>query len=260
MSEWNASGYQAISSLQETMAAEDLARVTPGPRDRVLDIGCGNGKITAAIADRIPEGSVLGIDPSQNMIDFAREHYGSSVHANLRFEIGDARNLPYAREFDRIVSFNAVHWVPEQVAVLRSIHGALKAGGEALLRFVPDGRRKCLEDVIEDVCASPRWARYFETRQRPYVHPAPDAYRALAEQNGLKVLRMEVEDKAWNFGSRRAFFDFCHVTFAEWTRFLPQPEWAAFITEVLDRYQPIAADDGVFKFYQMEVVLTPVQS
>jgi trans-aconitate methyltransferase len=257
LSEWNASGYQAVSRLQEAMATEQLARVKLGAHDRVLDIGCGNGKITAAIADRIPEGSVLGVDPSHNMIAFAREHYGPSVHPNLRFEVGDARDLPCRHEFDRIVSFNAVHWVPEQAAVLNSIRAALKADGDALLRFVPDGPRKCLEDVIEDVCASPQWARYFAARQRPYVHPTPDAYRALAEQNGLKVVRIEVEDKAWDFGSRQAFFDFCHVTFAEWTRFLPQPEWAAFITEVLDRYQPIAGDDSVFKFYQMEVVLTP---
>jgi trans-aconitate methyltransferase len=260
MSEWNASGYQAVSRLQEAMATEELARVKLGARDRVLDIGCGNGKITAAIAERIPEGSVVGVDPSRNMIDFAREHY-ASTHSNLRFEYGDARALPYTNEFDRIVSFNAIHWVPEQAAVLRSIRAALKPDGKVLLRFVPDGPRKCLEDVIEDVCASPRWARYFEARQRPYVHPAPEAYRALAEQNGLKVLHIEVEDKVWDFDTRQAFVDFCHVTFAEWTRFLPEPEWVAFITQVLDRYQPIAAntpaENNVFKFYQMEVALTP---
>ena len=263
MAEWNASGYQAVSSLQEAMATEQLARVTLGARDRVLDIGCGNGKITAAIASRIPEGFVLGVDPSQNMIAFAREHYDSAAHPNLRFELGDARNLTYAQEFDRVVSFNAIHWVPEQAAVLRSVRSALKPDGQALLRFVPEGARKCLEDVIEDVCRLPQWAHCFEAGRKPYVHPAPEAYRALAEQNGLKVLQLEVEDKAWDFGSRQAFFDFCHVTFAEWTRFLPETEWTAFITEVLDRYQPIAAstpaENNVFKFYQMEVVLTPVQ-
>jgi trans-aconitate methyltransferase len=262
MAEWNASGYEAISSLQETLATEELARVTLGTSDRVLDVGCGNGKITAAIAGRIPEGFVLGVDPSRNMIDFAREHYGS-IRRNLRFEVGDARNLPYAREFDRIVSFNAVHWVPEQAAVLRSIRTALKPDGEALLRFVPAGPRTSLEDVIEEVCRFPQWLGYFQARQKPYVHPTPEGYCALAEQNGLEVLRLDVEDKAWDFGSRQAFFDFCHVTFAEWTRFLPQRLWSAFINEVLDRYQRIAADNpaenNTFKFYQMEVLLAPAQ-
>jgi SAM-dependent methyltransferase len=201
---------------------------------------------------------VLGIDPSRNMIDFAREHYATATHPNLCFDVGDARNLGFAQAFDRIVSFNAVHWVPEQAAVLCSIRTALKPDGEALLRFVPAGPRTSLEDVIEEVCALPQWSAYFKDRQKPYVHSTPEAYRALAEANGLEVLRLDVEDKAWDFGSRQSFFDFCHVTFAEWTRFLPERECAKFITEVLDRYEPIAASDRVFRFYQMEVALAPM--
>lgn len=261
MAEWNASGYQSVSSLQEAIATEQLSRLTLGEHDRILDIGCGNGKITAAIADRVPQGSVLGVDASQNMITFAQKNY-APVHANLQFEVGDARNLTYQHEFEQIVSFNALHWVPEQGTVLRSIRQALKPQGQALLRFVPEGDRKCIEDVIEEVCKSPQWVGYFQNHQRPYFHPTPDAYRTLAEQNGLKVVRIHVEDKSWNFQSRQAFFQYCQVTLAEWTRFLPDHEWAAFITEVLDRYQAIAADNpsenNTFKFYQMEVVLVPV--
>ncbi len=262
MAEWNASGYQSVSSLQEAIATEQLSRLTLAEGDCILDVGCGNGKITAAIADRVPQGSVLGVDASQNMITFAQKNYASPIHPNLHFEVGDARNLRYQQEFDQIVSFNALHWVPEQDAVLRSICMALKADGQALLRFVPEGSRKCIEDVIEEVCHLPRWASYFHDHQKPYVHPTPEAYRTLAEQNGLRVLRIHVEDKSWDFKTHQGFFDYCHVTFAEWTRFLPENEWAAFITDVLDRYHAIAADNSTekntFKFYQMEVVLVPM--
>jgi trans-aconitate methyltransferase len=198
MTEWNASGYASISQLQEAIATEQLSHVTLGEYDRVLDMGCGNGKITAAIAARIPQGSVLGIDASANMIDFAREHYPSP---NLQFQVEDARKLHFHQEFDQIVSFNVVHWIPEQDAVLRGIHAALKSDGKALLRFVPEGPRKCIEDVIEEVCQSPRWSHYFEHHHKPYYHPTPEEYRRLAEQNGLQVLHLHMEDKSWNFGS-----------------------------------------------------------
>lgn len=261
MAEWNASGYQSVSSLQEAIATEQLSRLTLGKHDRILDIGCGNGKITAAIAERVSQGSVLGVDASQNMITFAQENY-APVHANLQFEIGDARNLTYQHEFDQIVSFNALHWIPEQATVLRSIRIALKPKGQALLRFVPEGDHKCIEDVIEEVCKLPQWVGYFQNHQKPYFHPTSEAYRTLAEQNGLKVVRIHVEDKSWNFQTRQAFFQYCQVTLAEWTQFLPEHEWAAFITQVLDCYQAIAADNptenNTFKFYQMEVVLVPV--
>ncbi|MBV9386609.1 MAG: methyltransferase domain-containing protein [Chroococcidiopsidaceae cyanobacterium CP_BM_ER_R8_30] len=193
------------------------------------------------------------------MIAFAQEHYKAP---NLHFEVEDARSLPYQQEFDQIVSFNAIHWIPEQDAVLHSIRTALKLDGRALLRFVPEGSRKCIEDVIEEICQSPRWVHYFTNHHKPYFHPSPEAYRTLAARSGLEVLQIHVEDKSWNFQTRQAFFEYCHVTLAEWTRFLPEQEWTAFITDVLDRYQVTAADNpsenNTFKFYQMEVVLTPL--
>ncbi|UBF27217.1 methyltransferase domain-containing protein [Kovacikia minuta CCNUW1] len=262
MVEWNASDYQSISKLQEVMAGEQLARLTLQGNERILDMGCGNGKITAAIAAKVPQGQVLGIDPSQNMITFAQTHYAQS-QPNLRFEVADARNLPYQNAFNLIVSFNALHWVTEQSAALHSLHQALEPTGKALLRFVPQGDRKCIEDVIQDICHSSRWVRYFPNLQKPYVHFTPDEYRILATQADLKVVQIDVEDKSWDFKSRQAFFAYCQVTLVEWTRFLPEAEQAAFITDVLDAYQSIAADTpaeaNTFKFYQMEVLLTPAQ-
>jgi trans-aconitate methyltransferase len=261
MTEWNAGDYFRQSSLQQAMAEEQLGALTLEGTERVLDVGCGDGKVTAEIARCVPRGSVLGIDPSQDMVSFASAHFGPSVQPNLRFEVADARRLSYQKEFDLVVSFNALHWVPEQAAALRSIRAALKPGGRALLRLVPEGRRKCLEDVIEEVCHQGRWAHYFTGFQRPYVHFPPEQYRALAEANGLHVLRLEVEDRAWDFKTREAFVAFARATFVEWTKRLPESEWQVFITDVLDRYQAVACDRpeeaNTFKFYQMEIVLTP---
>jgi trans-aconitate 2-methyltransferase len=83
----------------------------------------------------------------------------------------------------------------------------------------------------------------------------------LANQNGFRVLRMELEDRAWDFQTREAFVAFSRATFVEWTRHLPESDWPAFITEVLDRYRTAAAgspqEANTFKFYQLEVVLEP---
>jgi trans-aconitate 2-methyltransferase len=176
--------------------------------------------------------------------------------------VADARRLPYRDEFDLAVSFSALHWVPEQGEALGSIRAALKPGGRALLRMVPAGRRECLEDVIEEVRQRPRWVGSFAGFRRPYVHFTPEEYRTLAERAGFRVVRLDVEDKAWDFKTREAFAAFARATFVEWTQRLPEGEWAAFIGDVLDRYQSVAADSpqeaNTFKFYQMEVELTPV--
>ena len=72
---------------------------------------------------------------------------------------------------------------------------------------------------------------------------------------------MGLEDRAWDFQTREAFVAFARATFVEWTRHLPESDWPAFITEVLDRYRTVAAgspqEANTFKFYQLEVVLEP---
>jgi trans-aconitate methyltransferase len=261
MTEWGADDYNRQSALQRAMAEEQLSTLTLRGSERILDVGCGDGTITAAIADRVPSGSVLGVDPSRDMVAFASNHFGPPRHANLRFEVGDVRQLPYRNEFDLVVSFNALHWVPQQGAALDSIRAAMKPGSQAALRFVAKGQRKSLEDVIEEIRTQTKWAPYFSGFQTPYVHFLPDDYRALAEKSGFQVVRLGVEDKAWDFKTRDAFAGFAQATFVEWTKRLPQTEWRAFITDVLDRYQSVTADTqtelNTFKFYQMQVVLTP---
>ncbi|MGI8770554.1 MAG: class I SAM-dependent methyltransferase [Acidobacteriaceae bacterium] len=260
MTEWNAPEYARLSGLQAAMASEALARLDLRGAERILDVGCGNGKITAEIATRVPQGSVLGVDASAAMVAFAANHADSTLHANLQFAVADARHLPFQHEFDLIVSFNALHWIAEQDEALSSIHSALKPGGLAQLRLVPKSERKSLEDVIEETRLSPRWIGYFETFHDPYLHLTPEQYAALAERQGLQVRRLHTEAKVWDFESRAAFLAFSSVTMVEWTQHLPDAERIAFITDVLDRYQHVAADapgeENLFRFYQMDITLS----
>jgi trans-aconitate 2-methyltransferase len=261
MTEWNARNYYRQSSLQQAMAEEALGLLTLEGTESILDVGCGDGKITAEIATRLTRGMVLGVDPSHEMIAFASSHFGSLGQANLRFEVADVRYLPYRHAFDLVVSFNVLHWVPAQDEALRSIAAAMKPTGKAILRFVPAGARKSIEDVIEDVRQSATWRRYFRGFQKPYVHLTPEAYQALAAQHGLRVIALQLKAEAWDFKTREAFLAFCLTTCVEWTRLLPEDKRQAFITEVLDRYRTVAADipqeENIFKFYQLEVVLVP---
>src|ERR1700730_3809121 len=142
MTEWDAAEYSRRSGLQQAMAEEVLALLDLEGPERVLDVGCGDGKITAEIAARVPRGTVVGVDSSHDMIAFASSHFGPAVRPNLRFEVADARRLPFREEFDLVISFNALHWLPEQDAALRSIRSAMKSDGLAQLRLVPAGARK----------------------------------------------------------------------------------------------------------------------
>ena len=260
MTEWNASEYARLSALQAAMAEEVLSLLDIGGAEQVLDVGCGNGKTTTEIAVRNPKCTVVGVDASAEMIAFAVAHCDSTRHPNLRFSVSDARRLPFKEQFDLIVSFNALHWIPEQGQALQSIRSTLKPDGRAQLRLVPKGQRKSLEDVIEDTRLSPRWAGYFKSFHDPYLHLTPEQYGALAERHGFRVLGTHTADKTWDFQSHAAFVAFGSVTFIEWTQHLPEEKRLDFVQDVLDRYRRVVSDspqDGnVFRFYQMDITLS----
>jgi len=262
MTEWNASEYARISTLQATMAEEVLALLELKGTEQILDVGCGNGKTTTEIAKRVPSGSVVGVDASADMITFATAHCDAASHPNLTFAVADARYLPYEQEFDLAVSFNALHWIPEQALALQSIRAAIKPDGRAQLRLVPKGQRKSLENIIEETRLSPRWSGHFNSFHDPYLHLTPQEYGGLAEQNGFRLLRTHTAAKAWDFQSRAAFLAFGSVTFVEWTQHLPEAGRLDFVKDVLDRYQPVACDspgeENFFRFYQMDIMLSPM--
>jgi ubiquinone/menaquinone biosynthesis C-methylase UbiE len=260
MTEWSASAYNHISTLQQVMAEKEIRRLKLAGGERILDVGCGDGKVTAEIADLVPRGSVLGIDPSHNMIEFATRHFGPAQRANLRFEVADGRRMNYRDEFDIVVSFNTLHWVHEQEDALHCIRAALKPGGRAVLRFVPREARWAIEYVIDEVRTRPRWAGYFTGFRSPFAHFSPEQYRGMAERSGLRVDHIMVEDGSWDFRSPEAFAAFCGATFVEWNRKVPEPERPAFIADVLEQYRAGAGlppgKENLFKFQQMEVALS----
>jgi len=255
MTEWNAPEYARISALQQAMAAEVLSLLDLKDAKSVLDLGCGNGKVTAVIAARVPDGRVVGVDASAEMIAFATEHFGPAAYPNLRFEVSDIRKIVFKDEFDLVVSFNALHWIPQQGEALRAIRTAMSGGGSAQLRLVPKGERKSLEDVLEETRKLPKWSSYYEGYQDPYLHLTPEQYAALVEQNGLRMVSSDVKDKSWDFGSREGFFAFGSVTFVEWTRKLPEEAKPAFINDVLDKYSDVVGNEQTFRFYQMDIKL-----
>jgi trans-aconitate 2-methyltransferase len=259
MTEWDANAYSERNALQKWLADRHLAQLELDGTERVLDVGCGDGKVTAEIARRLTSGSVLGIDPSSRMIAFAQAHFARLEYPNLVFAVGDATALTYRSEFDLIVSFNALHWVRDQATALRGIRDALRPTGRAFLEFVPEGPRKSIEDVMEETCRAERWARYFAAHTAPYVHLTREQFSELASANGLRVERLERELKTWHFRNRQAFADWAAVGCVGWTKNIPEPERPAFIEDVLDRYgrlDEVAGEDvRVFRFYQLAAFL-----
>ena len=91
--EWNAADYAANSAVQQTWARELIAQLQLRGDEHVLDVGCGDGKVSAEIAQAAPRGSVVGVDASPQMIEFARKTFLRNKIPNLEFHVMDAREI-----------------------------------------------------------------------------------------------------------------------------------------------------------------------
>ena len=93
---WNAADYAANSAVQQTWARELIAQLHLRGDEHILDVGCGDGKVTAEIARAVPRGSVAGVDASAPMIEFARQTFPRGKVPNLEFQVMDAREIKAA--------------------------------------------------------------------------------------------------------------------------------------------------------------------
>ena len=256
MADWDGLAYRQVSDLQRWLAGEALADVVLNGDERVLDVGCGDGRITAAIARQLSSGSALGIDPSPRMLAAAATLKRDTV--NLRFEPGDVLGLPFRDEFDVVVSFNALHWVDEQYAALRQIRAALHESGWALLQQVCRGDRPSLEQTAMRVCGQPRWRGYFDGFAPPFRHVDPNGYPDIADRAGFTVERQKVADLRWDFGSADAFTRWCRVGFDAWNACLPDDRAVeTFVGEVVDAYAKVTGSRQQLQFLQLRARLRP---
>ena len=179
VADWSGRDYSRVSSLQRAVAAETLAELVVDGGEWVLDIGCGDGFLTREIADRLPRGYIVGVDASPRMVATAGRP-ARPAPAGPVFVCADARRLPFGRSFDMVVSFNALHWVPQLGDALAGIAEALRPGGRALIQMVCDSARPSIESTAMQVAAAHRWAPHFTGFSAPFAHPDPAAFGELA--------------------------------------------------------------------------------
>ena len=177
---WNATDYAKHSTQQQIWAREMIAKLELRGDERVLDIGCGDGKVTAEIAALVPAGSVLGVDSSAQMVALAQQSFPPAAHPNLLFQQNDARELPFREEFAVVFSNATLHWVRDHQPVLHGIYRSLQAGGKALLQMGGQGNIADVIAIVDKMIASERWARYFTDLELPFGFYGPDEYQRLA--------------------------------------------------------------------------------
>lgn len=257
---WDAAEYEKHSSPQQQWARGIIRTMKLAGDERILDIGCGDGKVTAELATLVPKGQVLGIDSSDSMVAFARRRFPPVLHPNLQFHRGNATRLAYRHEFDLVVSFASLHWVRDHLAVLTGITRSLKPGGRIVLQFGGKGNIAMISDVANELVTQSHWKGYFRDFRYPWFFPSVEEYRGLVERAGLFAQRIQLVPKDMAHNGEDALAGWLQTVFLPYTERLPEALREDFVGKVANAYikrRPPDENGGIHvKMVRLEVEAT----
>jgi trans-aconitate 2-methyltransferase len=236
MFQWNPQEYASHSAAQLVWARELIARLHLRGDEAILDIGCGDGKITAEFAAIVPRGRVLGTDLAAEMIDYARETFPPGRFPNLEFRRQDARSLEGEQDYDLIFSNAALHWVSDQHAVVLGAGRALRGGGRLVISCGGRGNASEILAELDTLLAEPLWEPYFQGFKNPYTFLGPEDYAPWLAEAGLEPLRLELAEKDMRQAGKEGLAAWIRTTWMPYTHQVPEELRERFINELAERH------------------------
>lgn len=255
---WNAADYAANSAVQQSWAREILSRLKLRGDEHVLDVGCGDGKVTAEIARAVPRGSVLGVDASPEMITFAQKAFPLKKNPVLKFQVCDARRLKtFPTRFDILFSNAALHWVDDHETILRGAAAVLKTGGRLVISCGGKGNAHDVFLALRPEMRLKRWCEFFRQMPMPYFFYAPGDYEKWLPKAGFKILRLELAPKDAAYPGAEGFATWLRTTWLPFVQRVPEAMREEFIGAVTQRYlvkhPPDKAGDVHVRMVRLEI-------
>ena len=204
--------------------------------ERILDLGCGDGVVTAELAELVPRGQVVGIDSSQNMIAAALPLAGD----RLSFRRLDINELDYCDAFDLVFSNATLHWVQDHGRLLNNVYRALSPGGACRFNFAADGNCASFIGVVRELMRNPRYERFFRDFRWPWFMPALDDYEALFVGGPFG------DHRIWGENADRHFADADAMT-----AWIDQPSLVPFLRQIDGPEKQAFRDEAVARLLEL---------
>jgi trans-aconitate 2-methyltransferase len=171
---WDGESYDRISGAMEALGLEVLARLPLRGDETVLDAGCGSGRITQALVERLPDGHVVAVDASESMVDAARERLpGADVRRLDLLEL-DLPALGLDRPLDAILSTATFHWILDHERLFARLRSVLRPGGRLVAQCGGEGNIDVLRAHAGEVCAREPYAAHFRDFRPPWNYAGPE--------------------------------------------------------------------------------------
>jgi len=232
---WDSSLYDDRHSFVWKKVGDLIELLDPRPGERILDLGCGTGHLTAQIAARGAEAT--GLDASVSMIAQARQNY-----PKLKFVLADASGFRFDQPFDAVFSNAALHWIPEAGSVAASVFHALRPGGRFVLEM---GGKGNIARIVAALSAVLQDANF--TPQNPWYFPSAAEYATLLEQHGFEIDALWTIER-WNQleHPEKGLREWLEMFAGVWFEGVPEKAREGLIAEVESRLKTSLFCDGAW--------------
>jgi len=244
---WNASDYRSNSSAQLGWGLGVLSQMKLPQDARVLDVGCGDGRLSREIARLVPQGRVMGIDASADMIALARGSFADA--ANLSFECMDARRIVLPEKFDVVFSNAALHWFREHDAFLSGLRACLNPGARLVFSFAGKGNAGEMVKALFGTIRKEKWLSFFPREEftqakLPYAFFSPEEYTDILRRNGFEPESVDLVRRVMRQAGRAGLAGWFRTTWMPFTGHVPQALREEFIAEVVETYAAMHPEEA----------------
>lgn len=188
MTELDANYYRSHSSIQYNLASEFFSQASFKEKDIIFDIGCAEGRISSELSFYVPQGKVIGIDPSASMIDLAKASF--KERSNLEFMQGSAESFTSREYADKAFLLNALHWIRDPLAAFNNIASQMRSGGKLFILTYP--KESTYWHFLDETAQKPCWKAY---QDRLATHTI---FTSVEYQNLLKKAGFLIEERRLN--------------------------------------------------------------
>lgn len=199
--EWDATTYDLISDMQLESGRDFLAQVPLEGDEIAIDAGCGTGRITELLVERLPNGRVIGVDASTTMIEQARDRLDRSVELIH----SDLLELEPPELVDLVFSTATLHWIRDHDRLFATIYTWLKPGGRLAAQLGGKGNFGEVTEPAVRVASREPFAEHLRGFESPWEFPSPEQATERLERAGFVDVRCVREERDYHFRQPREF-------------------------------------------------------
>jgi trans-aconitate 2-methyltransferase len=187
--DWDAASYDRVSNPQVEMAVAVLERLPLRGGETVLDAGCGSGRVTRMLLDRLPHGHVVAVDSAESMVAHARIALGERATVLCQ----NLTELTLDEPVDAAFSNAVFHWIADHERLFQRLHAALKPGGRLVAQCGGKGNIDAFRRLADEVAAEPPYAEHMSGFVAPWNYASPEDTEARLAAAGFDEIRCWLE-------------------------------------------------------------------